>query len=1133
MADPVNTRAAMAERLTDNMERPVQDDRSYRVVRLPNRLEVLLIHDPETDKASAALDVNVGSFNDRDDMPGIAHAVEHLLFMGTEKYPVENAYNQYLTAHSGTSNAFTASTSTNYYFEVAASNTPANTPASSASTLPIEKTDAPLYGALDRFAQFFVAPLFLEDTLDRELRAVDSENKKNLQNDTWRFHQLNKTLSNPNHPFCHFSTGSYKTLHDEPLARGVKIRDEFIDFYRRNYSANRMKLVVLGRERLDELESWVVELFSDVPNRDLPQDRWDGLTPFREEELMTQVFAKPVLDSRMLDLYFPYQDEEEMFESKPGRYISHLIGHEGPGSILAYIKKKGWANSLGSGPLTLCPGSAMLSVSIRLTEEGLKNYQEVVKVFFQYVSMLHESPPQEWIAKEMQVMSEVNFRYRQKLGAAKTCSGLSGMMHKPYPRDQLLSAPNIIKKFDPVAIKEGLSYLRPENCRVTLVSQEYPGGWDMKEKWYGTEYKYDKMPQDFVSMLQDAFKNRHRPAELHLPHKNEFIPTRLEVEKKEVAEPMKTPWLIRHDESVRAWWKKDDRFWVPKGTLQVTLRSLIASVTPRMAVMAHLYRELVQDSLDEYSYDAEIAGLHYGLLSHSLGIDITVSGYNDKMNVLLEKVLLALRDLEIRDERFDIIKERLLRGYRNWELQQPFHQIGTYSRLLRTERGWTNEQFFAELPHITAEDVRAFVGPLLSQMHIELLAHGNFHKEDALRFIDLIESTLKPRRLPPALWPIRRTLVFPPGCNYLYERTLKDPANVNHCIEYLLYIGLNTDRGLRAKLLLFAQMCEEPAFNQLRTKEQLGYVVFSGATINNSSIGYRVLIQSEKDCAYLEKRIDAFLDMMGERLESMTDGQFEKHKISLVNKRLERLKNLTQESDRFWSHCMTQYYDFEQGKQISSGHVIIEAPYTHMRPAEYDAEHITQLTKPDILAFYAHHVSPDSAHRAHLSVHLIARASPASVAATKSPEMQRDETMALITQFLAAQAIPADNVKLTQRFEKVDVVGGDALAMVEALMQYLVEDEKVDGEKAREIVQKGQDMMARVLPAAVGIDVAHAKENGGLGEVVKNEGSEVKEGMNEVIMITDVQEWKAGLGCSPGARPVVDLATFEEGAAKL
>lgn len=64
--------------LTDRLEKPSLDDRDYRVVRLENELEVLLVHDPKADKASAALDVNVGNFSDSKEMPGLAHGVEHV-----------------------------------------------------------------------------------------------------------------------------------------------------------------------------------------------------------------------------------------------------------------------------------------------------------------------------------------------------------------------------------------------------------------------------------------------------------------------------------------------------------------------------------------------------------------------------------------------------------------------------------------------------------------------------------------------------------------------------------------------------------------------------------------------------------------------------------------------------------------------------------------------------------------------------------------------------------------------------------------------------------------------------------------------------------------------------------------------
>jgi insulysin len=86
MAEPLSrTPVVSVTRLADHMERPALDTRSYRVIRLPNDLEALLIHDADTDKASASLDVNIGSFSDPKDMPGLAHAVEHMLFMGTEK----------------------------------------------------------------------------------------------------------------------------------------------------------------------------------------------------------------------------------------------------------------------------------------------------------------------------------------------------------------------------------------------------------------------------------------------------------------------------------------------------------------------------------------------------------------------------------------------------------------------------------------------------------------------------------------------------------------------------------------------------------------------------------------------------------------------------------------------------------------------------------------------------------------------------------------------------------------------------------------------------------------------------------------------------------------------------------------
>jgi insulysin len=201
------------------------DKREYRRVVLPNALEILLISDPDTDKAAACMEVEVGSFSDPEGLEGLAHFLEHMLFSASEKYPGEDEYKKYITEHGGSCNAYTSSETTNFYFDVNVDN---------------------FEEALDRFAQFFIKPLMSQDAVLREIKAVDSEHKKNLLSDGWRMYQLQKHLASKDHPYHKFSTGSLETLEIKPKGRGLDIRHELLKFYE-NYSANLMHLVVYGK----------------------------------------------------------------------------------------------------------------------------------------------------------------------------------------------------------------------------------------------------------------------------------------------------------------------------------------------------------------------------------------------------------------------------------------------------------------------------------------------------------------------------------------------------------------------------------------------------------------------------------------------------------------------------------------------------------------------------------------------------------------------------------------------------------------------------------------------------------------------------------------------------------------------
>jgi insulysin len=80
------------------------DTRDYRAITLANKLKVLLISDPDSEKAAAAMDVGVGHYSDPDSLPGLAHFCEHMLFLGTRDYPDEESYNKFLAEKGGYSN---------------------------------------------------------------------------------------------------------------------------------------------------------------------------------------------------------------------------------------------------------------------------------------------------------------------------------------------------------------------------------------------------------------------------------------------------------------------------------------------------------------------------------------------------------------------------------------------------------------------------------------------------------------------------------------------------------------------------------------------------------------------------------------------------------------------------------------------------------------------------------------------------------------------------------------------------------------------------------------------------------------------------------------------------------------------
>lgn len=912
----------------NNIIKSQEDKSSYRGLILSNRMKVLLVSDPKTEKSAAALDVNVGYLSDPDELPGLAHFCEHMLFLGTEKYPQENEYSKFLSEHGGGSNASTAMDHTTYYFDV----------------LPPH-----LGRALDIFAQFFIRPLFTESATSRELNAVNSEHEKNTTSNYWRLEQVNCALADPRHPYSKFGTGNKETLDIIPKSKGINVRDELLKFHERWYSSNIMTLAVLGKESLDELEALVVPLFGPVLDRDVTAPSWPE-HPFPPSRRRTRVHCVPVKDTRSLSISFPSPDMRRYYKSGPARYVSHTVGHEGPGSLLAALKARGWCNNLSADPTGGARGFGFFDVLVDLTEEGIDHVDDIITLLFQYLAMLRAQGPQQWVWEEQRELSAISFRFQDKYEPRHFVKGHVSLL-QDYPIEDVLSVYDLMTEWRPDLIEELLDCLTPENIRVAVMAKRFEEKCTQIEPWYGTKYLRETIEDAKIKTWRSATPTQ----ELHLPSVNEYIPTRLEVleseEESTTAAPT-APTIIKDTSLVRLWYKLDGEFRLPKATMRFSYVSPLPNSDPLCYNLCTVWVMLVRDALQQSTYSASLAGLSWSLGSEVNGITITINGYDDKQHVLLDTIsgmLSAMPD----PQRFEIIKEIFVRAMKNYETEQPYQHALLEQTMCLTDVCWTRPQLLAAAQVMTVDQLEDFISRMLRKVHIEGLIIGNVTKERALEMADGLEAKLPKDGTPLLAQQLlqRREVEIEKGAWYCSE--IENRIHRSSCTSVYYSCGLRASRS-NVLLELLEQALSEPCFHVLRTQEQLGYIVVSGVRRANGVQGLRVIVQGDKHPRYLETRIEAFIGNAQEYLENMKNEEFLKFRSALAARKLEKAKHIGERATRFWSEIATQMYNFDR--------------------ATIEVEQLNAVTQQDLIEYYKKHISPKSDERRKLSVHVVSTA---------------------------------------------------------------------------------------------------------------------------------------------------------------
>jgi insulysin len=852
------------------------DKSEYRRLVLENDLKVLLVHDLRFNKSAASLVVGAGSLSDHGTRQGMAHFLEHMLFMGTEKYPGVDEYAQYISDNGGWRNAYTSRDHTNYFFDV--------------------NHDA-LEGALDRFSQFFVAPLLTETYTEREMNAVNSEFQKNLENDNWRQYQLLVSLYRSDHPGNHFNIGSLETL-------GGTTREELLAFYKNNYSADRMGLVILGKTHLDSLEQLAKNYFSAIKSNKAgrityPPDFLPGKETFRLVQM------EPVKDLRSLEMKFGLPGYGAHFRSKPASVLGSLVGHEGKGSLLSLLKNEGLATGLGAGGNLESLDYGSFSIDVALTPKGLKNYKDVLRLSFAYIKMLQNSAYPDYHFQEMRARAKLDEIYSDRGEGSGYASALGRrLIH--YPLEVVEVLPYLFEKEDPEAYGMLLSQLRPDNM-VAMLTAKGVETTDTEE-YYGTEYSYSEDPEFFKELLSV------KPVpELHLPEPNPFMPREAKIPDRELKDGVR-PSKILDEKGLVLYHSEDHEFLRPKATMIFQIRFPKDKINLRYKVLLDTYSACVTESLNELAYPAKLAGLHYGFRGDLEGVNLTISGFDESVPKLFENVLEHMKNFKISEETFEALRDRSVRGLKNFPRQDAWQITRFLNYEVLQEVAFRPEDQLPIVQELKLKDVQDFAKDLYKKVYIEALAHGNISVEDASAMTRQLQKSLNTGRIAASKVFEQRYLQVARAESLWVVSKLE--VN-NSCFWRQYHAGGLTARS-RAIALILNTFLDRPFFTEMRTNQQLGYIVWSGigpTRDRDDLYGYFIIQSGEYPPDVLETRASAFIETFTSQFAGLEENDFETLRKSAAEELKKKDKSISTRAGRFNAEAFEFDANFERDGQ--------------------------------------------------------------------------------------------------------------------------------------------------------------------------------------------------------------------------
>ncbi|QKF93736.1 peptidase M16 [Fadolivirus algeromassiliense] len=895
--------------------KPKIDNNDYKYIKLSNELNILFISDKNTELSAAAMTIQAGFYDDPIESQGLAHFLEHMLFMGTDKHKEENYFHKFINEAGGMTNAHTMEESTTFYFQV---------------------LNEYFNDAIDIFSSFFIHPLLSKNAIDREIKAVNSEHKKNLTFDSARTSSILKEFVTNDHPYFNFGTGNSDTL-TKP-----HIRDQLFELYNKYYSSNLMNLVILTNKNIDEIEENYVKLFSQIKNNNAKRSSINKL-PFtnmdqEKKSLCMNLFkTSPVSETDTLTLFWQIPNMNKYYEYKPLDIISHLLGHESEGSIFYNLKEHDLCTFLHAGIVEEDSSFHLFIITLELTEKGFKHIPYIFECIYSYIKLIKKQLDYKELYEELQTINTINFDYSLPGEKIDYVADLSMNMVK-YPTKDLLYGSYKLNNYNNTVnncIKECLKYITKKNSLINISSKHYENTLTKVDKWYDAKYNSYLNPTSFGK----EFKNKKFTNNLHLPKKNDFIPKNLKLF---TGNNTTIPKKLYPNSDI--WYFKDNKFNIPQINCSLILYTNKLHENVKNFIITELYFMLIEYQLNSVLYYASMCSSGFAVNIKHNYIIVTFYGYPDTILKIINVFIDTLLNLKITEKAFNFVKYDLKNNLLNF-IYKPAFMIGMdYFKEKLYKINYTNNELLDGLHHITIKDMMIPKQWFEHNCYTKTFIYGNINDE----LMKEISNSFKIFNCNDSAQQIKNNniILLNPGEEQLYLKKSLNKSDDNYFILIYFEIGniiknitKNWDHDVLCTLLIETHV-KEKFFSQLRTIEQSGYIVKSHIQTFQDKKGYLLgisfLIQSpEFNPIVLRKKIRNFIKDMYNKLNELDDKKFTQYK--LINKNLINKKFLTQD-DEFG------FYNTE----IISGDYVFNVK-------EILASNIDKITKKQVVEFYEKH----------------------------------------------------------------------------------------------------------------------------------------------------------------------------------